>query len=82
MSNREIGALLKPPINESTVKNHLQAVFMKLGASDRAHAAALAIREGYITLGEPQLAPPEQLSPAEIATVRAMIRSWLEQKSP
>ena len=47
-SNREIGVSLA--IGEVTVKTHMSAILVKLGALDRAHAVALAARRGYITL--------------------------------
>lgn len=34
--------------SERTVKEHLTAIFRKLGARNRAHAVALAIRHGHI----------------------------------
>lgn len=47
-SNRMIGEILT--ISEPTVKSHMSAVLVKLGASDRTHAVTLAIKRGYITL--------------------------------
>lgn len=47
-SNKEIGARLG--ITETTVKAHLARIFPKLGAADRAHAIAFAIKRGLITL--------------------------------
>jgi len=37
-------------IVEGTVKAHLARIFAKLGAVDRAHAIAFAIKRGLITL--------------------------------
>lgn len=48
LSNRDIGALLR--IGETTVKSHLGAVLVKLGASNRAHAVTLGISQGMISL--------------------------------
>ena len=48
MSNKEIGADLG--ISESTVKNHVNNILMKLGVSDRAHAVAVGIQSGIIPL--------------------------------
>jgi two-component system NarL family response regulator len=48
LSNKEIGADLG--ISESTVKNHVNNILMKLGVSDRAHAVAVAIQSGIIPL--------------------------------
>lgn len=46
-SNREIGAQLH--ISPLTVKTHLQSIFHKLNASDRAQAVAIALRSGLVT---------------------------------
>lgn len=47
-SNRVIGAALS--ISEPTVKTHMSAIMVKLGASDRTHAVTLAVKRGYISL--------------------------------
>ena len=47
-SNREIGKLLF--ISEQTVKAHLRHIMDKLGASDRAHSVAIAVRRGFLDL--------------------------------
>ena len=47
-SNRDIGKLLF--ISEQTVKAHLRHIMDKLGASDRAHCVAIAIRRGFLEL--------------------------------
>ena len=44
MTNAEIGDSLG--IKENTVKTHLRTAMYKLKAKDRAHAAAIAVREG------------------------------------
>ena len=48
-SNKEIGKLFG--IGEQTVKNHVTAILQKLGANDRAHAAIMALRNGWISAG-------------------------------
>ncbi|WP_264294077.1 response regulator transcription factor [Dehalogenimonas etheniformans] len=48
-TNKQIAIALK--ISEQTIKNHISAILRKLNANDRAHAAVLAIRRGYIPLG-------------------------------
>jgi DNA-binding NarL/FixJ family response regulator len=45
---REIGARLH--IGETTVKTHMSAILVKLGANDRAHAVTLAVQRGYMDL--------------------------------
>jgi DNA-binding NarL/FixJ family response regulator len=47
-SNKEIA--LRLGIVEGTVKAHLARIFAKLGAVDRAHAIAFAIKRGLITV--------------------------------
>jgi DNA-binding NarL/FixJ family response regulator len=46
-TNKEIGEQLH--ISPLTVKTHLQAIFEKLGVSDRAHAVATAFRRGLVS---------------------------------
>jgi DNA-binding NarL/FixJ family response regulator len=45
-SNAEIGRGLF--LSEDTVKTHARRLFRKLGASDRAHAVAIALRRGLV----------------------------------
>jgi DNA-binding NarL/FixJ family response regulator len=45
-SNREIGAALR--VTEETVKAHMKRITQKLGARDRAHVTAIAIRRGFL----------------------------------
>ena len=47
-SNRDIGSILF--ISEQTVKAHLRHIMDKLGASDRAHSVAIAVRRGFLEL--------------------------------
>ncbi|MFF7633613.1 response regulator transcription factor [Kitasatospora sp. NPDC008050] len=49
-SNRHVANCLG--ISEKTVKNHLSAVFSKLGASDRTHAVVMGIRGGIVAIGD------------------------------
>jgi two-component system response regulator DegU len=49
-SNKQIANTLD--ISEQTIKNHVSAILRKLNANDRAHAVVLAIRRGWISLGE------------------------------
>ena len=45
-SNKRVGQLLK--VTEDTVKAHMKGILAKLGASDRAHSVAIALRRGII----------------------------------
>jgi DNA-binding NarL/FixJ family response regulator len=47
-SNKQIARELA--ISEQTVKGHMSNAFSKLGASDRAHAVAIAVQRGVIFL--------------------------------
>ncbi|MFD5164356.1 response regulator transcription factor [Streptomyces hawaiiensis] len=49
-SNRRVAKALG--ISERTVKNHLSAVFTKVGASDRTQAVVMAIRSGIVSISE------------------------------
>jgi two-component system response regulator DegU len=49
-TNKQIAGILD--ISEQTIKNHVSAILRKLNANDRAHAVVLAIRRGWISLGE------------------------------
>jgi DNA-binding NarL/FixJ family response regulator len=46
LSNKAIANFLS--ISEPTVKGHLKHLYAKLGASDRAHAVAIALRQRII----------------------------------
>jgi two-component system NarL family response regulator len=46
--NKLIAASLS--IGESTVKTHIQAIFQKLGVSDRTEAVTQAIKKGIIRI--------------------------------
>jgi len=46
-TNKEIGQILQ--ISEQTVKSHVSSILRRLNASHRAHAVALAMRNGWIT---------------------------------
>jgi DNA-binding NarL/FixJ family response regulator len=47
-SNKIIGSDLG--ISEHTIKNHVQSILGKLGASDRTHAVTIALQRGFIDL--------------------------------
>lgn len=49
-SNKQIANILG--ISEQTIKNHVSSILRKLNANDRAHAAVLAIRHGWISAEE------------------------------
>jgi DNA-binding NarL/FixJ family response regulator len=46
-TNKQIAHYLG--ISEQTIKSHVSAILRKLNANDRAHAVALAIRNGWIS---------------------------------
>ena len=48
-TNKQIADTLG--ISEQTIKSHISAILRKLNANDRAHAVALAIRNGWISVG-------------------------------
>lgn len=45
-SNKQIAYILE--ISEQTIKNHVSSILRKLNANDRAHAVALAMRNGWL----------------------------------
>ena len=47
LTNREIAARLV--VEPDTVKDHVQSIIKKLGASDRTHAAVIAVRGGLVS---------------------------------
>lgn len=47
-SNKLIGEQLQ--ISDQTVKGHVKNIFLKLGANDRAHAVAIAVKRGIINV--------------------------------
>ncbi len=49
-TNKQIAHALS--ISEQTIKNHVSAILRKLNANDRAHAVVLAIKNGWISIGE------------------------------
>jgi two-component system NarL family response regulator len=48
LSNKEIGATLA--VTESTIKNHVNSIFIKLNVQDRTQAAMTALRRGIVSL--------------------------------
>jgi len=50
LSNKEIGLALQ--ISEQTVKNHITAIFNKLGVNDRTQATLYALQRGWVRLGK------------------------------
>lgn len=49
-SNKQIAHVLG--ISEQTIKNHVTSILNKLDANDRTHAVVLALRQGWIDIGE------------------------------
>jgi len=46
-TNKQIAYILR--ISEQTIKNHVSAILLRLHANDRAHAVALAMRDGWLS---------------------------------
>jgi DNA-binding NarL/FixJ family response regulator len=55
LKNREVGELLD--VSEQTIKNHLSSILHKLGVPNRTHAVTFAVRQGWLTLDQPDLEP-------------------------
>jgi two-component system response regulator DegU len=49
-TNKQIADILG--ISEQTIKSHVSAILRKLNANDRAHAVALAMRNGWISISD------------------------------
>jgi len=49
-TNKEIGKTLN--LDEQTIKNEVSVILAKLNANNRAHAVALAMQQGLISLHE------------------------------
>ena len=47
LTNREIA--LRLVVEPDTVKDHVQSIIKKLGATDRTHAAVIAVRGGLVS---------------------------------
>jgi len=60
-ANKRIASALN--ISEQTIKNHITSIMRKLNANDRTHAVVLAIRGGWLSIGEaPGQSEKEELS--------------------
>ncbi len=57
-SNKRIASVLG--VGEQTIKNYIASIMRKLNANDRTHAVVLAIRRGWLNLGEISDLPIEQ----------------------
>lgn len=60
ITNREVAQTLFISVN--TVKVHLRNVYTKLGADSRTEATMIAVREGWVHVGEGEVAEPEAAS--------------------
>jgi len=56
-ANKRIASVLN--ISEQTIKNHITSIMRKLNANDRTHAVVLAIRNGWLNIGELSDLPAE-----------------------
>jgi len=57
-SNKRIAYALG--IGEQTIKNHITSIMRKLNANDRTHAVVLALRQGWLDIGELSVLPEEE----------------------
>ena len=77
-SNAEIGHELF--LAENTIKSHLARAYKKLGARDRAHAIALALQQGVLTLRDiqPTLGTPRtsQAPVTAVRRTRRLLADW------
>ncbi len=78
LSNKEIASRLY--ISTNTVKVHLRNIFTKLEVVSRTEAAMLAVRQGWVAVGEVRLVSEEELaeeeplpSPAQVAEMPAVV---------
>lgn len=62
VTNRQIAYRLS--ISPNTVKVHLRNIFTKLGAESRTEATMIAVREGWVTVGNGAAAPPAEAATA------------------
>jgi hypothetical protein len=47
--DRLLGTALRLVVEPDTVKGHVQSIIKKLGATDRTHAAVIAVRGGLVS---------------------------------
>ena len=53
-------------ISEQTIKNHITSIMRKLNANDRTHAVVLAIRNGWLNIGEVPEEPVKKEVPSSL----------------
>lgn len=82
LSNGGIGALLG--IAEDTVKTHLARGYRKLGATDRAHAVAIAMKAGILTGWDIESALDQGSFPPTVPVQRALrlVERWVAAGPP
>lgn len=84
LGNAAIGAELF--LAENTVKTHLRRASLKLRATGRAHAVALALQQGVLTLRDiqpttgPLITP--QAPPRAVQRVRHLLADWRHATPP
>lgn len=84
LGNADIGRQLY--LGEDTVKTHMRIAFQKLGATSRAHAVALALQQGVLTLRDiqPTNGTPgaPHRPPRAVQRVRALLADWRHASPP
>jgi DNA-binding CsgD family transcriptional regulator len=84
LPNAQIGTHLF--LTTDTVKSHLARTYKKLGARDRAHAVALGLQQGVLTLRDvrPTIGPPPpvQGAPAAVQRTRHLLADWRRSGPP
>ena len=78
LTNRRIARDLA--ISEKTVKNHLSAIFPKIGAADRTQAALYAARTGAVQANRHQAAGSRSLTLRELGVLRLVAQGLTNRR--